>query len=223
MTDKRQKRLTQAEQTTLLKKLESRFAENMMRHPALEWEPVLEKLLNNPQALWSLNEMEKTGGEPDIVGQDAKTEVYLFFDCSAESPIGRRNVCYDRAGLDARKSFKPETSAVEMAIEMGIELLTEEQYFQLQSLGIFDLKSSSWLKTPPEMRKLGGALYGDRRYGRVFVYTNGASAYYRVRGFRLFYPFDERNLSGFQNNRTDVIKKVIIITVERIYPPNLFC
>lgn len=169
---------------SLLETLKTRFQKNMNRHQGIEWAKVEEKLTANPKKLWSLGEMEKTGGEPDLVGIDKKTGEYFFYDCSAESPKGRRNYCYDRAALEARKSFKPKNSAVDVAAAMGIELLTEEQYRQLQELGEFDTKSSSWLQTPPNIRKLGGAIFADRRYDRVFVFHNGADSYYAVRGFR---------------------------------------
>ena len=168
----------------LLRALKARFEKNMNRHKGLEWAKVQAKLEANTEKLWSLNEMERTGGEPDVVGYDEKTGEYMFYDCSAESPKGRRNVCYDREGQESRKSNKPENNAIGMAAAMGIELLTEEQYRELQKLGNFDTKTSSWLKTPSEIRKLGGAIFADRRYDHVFVYHNGASSYYGVRGFR---------------------------------------
>ena len=168
----------------LLRALKARFEKNMNRHQSLEWAEVQAKLEAAPEKLWSLNEMERTGGEPDVVGQDEQTGEVIFYDCSAESPKGRRNICYDREALEARKEFKPENSALDMAAAMGIEILTEEQYRQLQQLGNFDLKTSSWLKTPAEIRKLGGAIFGDRRYDHVFVYHNGAESYYGARGFR---------------------------------------
>jgi hypothetical protein len=168
----------------LLKVLKTRFEKNMKRHSGLEWSKVQDKLLSNLDKLWSLNEMERTGGEPDVVGFDKKSDEYIFFDCSAESPIGRRSLCYDREGLESRKEFKPDNSAVDMAAEMGMELLTEEQYRELQKLGKFDTKTSSWLKTPSDIRKLGGAIFADFRYSTVFVYHNGAQSYYGVRGFR---------------------------------------
>jgi len=178
------KELASKEREELLKTLKARFEKNMGRHEGLEWTKVQARLEANPDKLWSLSEMEKTGGEPDVVGQDKKTGEYLFFDCSPESPKGRQSVCYDREALDSRKEHKPKTSAVDLAAAIGIELLTEEQYQALQKLGEFDLKSSSWLKTPAEIRKLGGAIFGDRRFGRVFVYHNGAQSYYSGRGFR---------------------------------------
>ena len=178
------KELSPEQSEELLKTLKSRFEKNMNRHKGLDWGPVQAKLEANPEKLWSLSEMERTGGEPDVVGLYAKTDEYVFCDCSAESPSGRRNVCYDRAALDARKSFKPENTALDMAAAMGIEILAEADYRELQKLGKFDLKTSSWIKTPPEIRKLGGALFVDRRYDTVFVYHNGADSYYAARGFR---------------------------------------
>lgn len=178
------KQLPPKQTAALLKALKARFEKNMSRHKGVEWEAVQRKLEADGDKLWSLNEMEKTGGEPDVVGQDEKTDEYLFYDCSAESPQGRRSVCYDREGRDSRKTFKPNNTAIDMAAAMGIELLTEDQYRVLQSLGTFDAKTSSWLKTPSEVRKLGGALFGDRRFGRVFVYHNGAQSYYGGRAFR---------------------------------------
>ena len=176
--------LTHAQREELLQSLQTRFEKNAARHPALQWPQVLARLDANPDKFLSLFEMEQTGGEPDVVGLDEATQSVLFFDCSAESPSGRRNLCYDRAALDARKNFKPESSAVELAAAMGISLLTEEQYRFLQQLGEFDLKTSSWVQTPPEIRKRGGALFCDRRYDHVFTYHNGAESYYGVRGFR---------------------------------------
>ena len=178
------KELSSKQREELLAALTGRFEKNMNRHPGLEWAKVQAKLEANAEKLWSLNEMEGTGGEPDVVGQDKKTGEYIFFDCSAESPKGRTSLCYDREGLDSRKEFKPRNAAIDMAAAMGIELLTEEQYFELQKLGEFDTKSSSWVKTPADIRELGGAIYGDRRYGRVFVGHNGAESYYGGRGFR---------------------------------------
>jgi len=178
------KELPAAVRDEQIAKLKARFEKNMSRHSGIEWGKVLEKLEAQPDKLWSLNEMEETGGEPDVVGYDEKTGEYLFFDCSPETPQGRRNVCYDREALDARKEHKPGNSAMDMAADMGIELLTEEEYMALQKLGKFDTKTSSWLKTPPAIRKLGGAIFGDRRYDHVFIYHNGASSYYAVRGFR---------------------------------------
>src|SRR5574338_529406 len=168
----------------LLSALKARFEKNMNRHEGLEWAAVRARLEASPGKLWSLNEMERTGGEPDVVAHDKKTGEYVFYDCSAESPKGRRSLCYDREALESRKEFKPEDSAMDMATAMGIEILTEEQYRELQKLGKFDTKTSSWLKTPSEIRKLGGAIFGDRRYDHVFVYHNGAPSYYAVRGFR---------------------------------------
>jgi hypothetical protein len=164
--------------------LKLRFEKYTTRHQGLEWPKIQTRLEAQLDKLWSLQEMEATGGEPDVVGLDEKTGEYLFIDCSAESPKGRRSLCYDRAALDARKEFKPAGSAVEMATAMGIELLSEQEYRDLQKLGNFDTKTSSWLKTPPEIRKLDGAIFGDRRYDHVFVYHNGAQSYYAVRGFR---------------------------------------
>jgi hypothetical protein len=168
----------------LLSLLKARFEKNVNRHKGFQWAKIQAKLEAKPEKLWSLNEMERTGGEPDVVGHDEKTDEYFFCDCSAESPNGRRSVCYDREGQEARKEFKPNRNATDMAAAMGIELLTEEQYRVLQELGNFDTKTSSWVKTPHVVRKLGGALFADRRYGRVFVYHNGAQSYYAVRGFR---------------------------------------
>ena len=168
----------------LLRALKARFEKNMNRHKGLEWTKVQAKLEANPDKLWSLHEMETTGGEPDVVGYDSKADEYTFYDCSAESPKGRRSVCYDREAQESRKEHAPENSALDMASAMGIEILTEEQYRELQKLGKFDLKTSSWVKTPPEIRKLGGALFCDRRYDHVFVYHNGASSYYAARAFR---------------------------------------
>lgn len=168
----------------LLKALKVRFEKNMGRHKGLEWAKVQARLEANPEALWSLNEMERTGGEPDVIGHDSKSGQYIFCDCSAESPKGRRSICYDREALDARKENKPAANAMEVASEMGIELLTEEQYRELQKLGNFDNKTSSWVKTPNAIRKLGGALFCDRRFDTVFVYHNGAESYYAARAFR---------------------------------------
>lgn len=169
----------------LLKTLQARFEKNMPRHKGVEWAKVQARLEANPKKLVSLDEMEKSGGEPDVVGHDKKTSEYLFCDCSAESPKGRRSVCYDREALESRKEHKPENSAVDMAAAMGAELLTEEQYRELQKLGEFDTKTSSWIATPSDIRSLGGALFCDRRYGKVFVYHNGAQSYYASRGFRV--------------------------------------
>jgi hypothetical protein len=178
------KKLSPEQREKLLGTLKSRFEKNMSRHQGLEWTKIRARLEASGEKLWSLNEMERTGGEPDVVGHDAKTGEYIFYDCSAESPEGRRNVCYDHEALEARKANKPADSAVNMAAGMDIELLTEEQYRELQELENFDTKTSSWVKTPSDIRKLGGALFADRRYGHVFVYHNGADSYYGVRGFR---------------------------------------
>jgi hypothetical protein len=178
------KKLSSQQQEQLLKALKARFETNMSRHKGLEWGKVRAKLEAHPDALWSLNEMERTGGEPDVVGHDKKSGEYIFFDCAAESPKGRRSVCYDHEALEARKEHKPDDSAMNMATAMGIELLTEDQYRELQKLGEFDLKTSSWVKTPSDIRKLGGAVFCDRRYNTVFLYHNGAESYYAARGFR---------------------------------------
>jgi len=164
--------------------LKARFEKNLSRHKGLDWAKVQARLEANPEKLWSLNEMERTGGEPDVVGQDKKSGEYIFFDCSEQTPEGRVSLCYDREALDSRKEHKPKSSVIDMAAAMGIEVLTEKQYFELQKLGEFDTKRSSWIKTPADIRKLGGALYCDRRYGRVFVGHNGADSYYSGRGFR---------------------------------------
>jgi hypothetical protein len=178
------KKLSSKQRDELLKALKSRFEKNMNRHKGLDWAKVQARLEANAEKLWSLNEMERTGGEPDVVGHDKKSGEYVFYDCSAQSPKGRVSFCYDREALDSRKEFKPKNCVVDMAAAMGVGLLTEEEYFALQKLGEFDTKSSSWIATPAEIRKLGGALYGDRRYGRVFVGHNGAQSYYAGRGFR---------------------------------------
>jgi hypothetical protein len=178
------KELSPGQREELITALKARFEKNMNRHKHCEWAKIRAKLEANPKKLWSLSEMERTGGEPDVVGQDENTGEYIFFDCSPESPKGRTSVCYDREALDFRKEHKPKNSAMDMAAAMGIELLTEEQYHQLQKLGAFDTKTSSWLKAPADVRKLGGGLFGDRRFGRVFVYHNGAQSYYSARGFR---------------------------------------
>lgn len=168
----------------LLKTLQARFEKNANRHKAIEWAKVQARLDANPAKLWSLQQMEKTGGEPDVVAHDKKTGEYVFFDCSPESPKGRAGGCYDREALDSRKEHKPKSNVMEMAAAMGIEPLTEEQYYELQKLGEFDTRTTNWIKTPDEIRKLGGALFGDRRYGRVFIFHNGAESYYSARGFR---------------------------------------
>ena len=169
---------------TLLRTLKARFEKNMDRHHGLEWAAVQARLEANPEKVWSLHEMERTGGEPDVVGHDKKTGEYVFYDCSTESPKGRRSVCYDREALEARKEHKPKNSATDMAAAMGIEILTEAQYRELQTLGEFDTKTSSWVKTPPDIRARGGAIFCDRRYGHVFTYHNGAESYYAARAFR---------------------------------------
>ncbi len=176
--------LSTEERAELLETLKARFEKNMQRHKGLAWANVQAKLDANPEKLWSLNEMERTGGEPDVVSFDKKTGEFVFFDCAAESPDGRRSICYDQAALDSRKANKPKDSAVHMAELAGTELLTEEQYLELQKLGEFDLKTSSWVQTPANMRERGGALFMDRRFGRVFSYHNGADSYYGARGFR---------------------------------------
>jgi len=178
------KKLSPEQRKELLRALKARFEKNMNRHKGLEWARVQAKLEANNEKLWSLNEMERSGGEPDVVGFDKKTGEYIFFDCSAESPKGRRSFCYDGEALQSRKEHKPENNAIDMAAAMGIELLTEEQYRELQQLGNFDAKTSSWVKTPSDIRKLGGAIFCDRRYGHVFVYHNGAESYYAARAFR---------------------------------------
>lgn len=176
------KQLSAPQREELLRVLQARFEKNRNRHPTLAWAPVQARLDANK--LWSLREMERTGGEPDVVACDEQTGEYIFYDCSAETPKGRRSCCYDGQARDARKTFKPDSTAIDMAAAMGIQLLSETEYRDLQKLGAFDLKTSSWVITPPDVRKLGGALFCDRRYGRVFVYHNGASSYYAVRGFR---------------------------------------
>ena len=180
----RAKDMTPKQREELLSVLKSRFEKNMKRHKDLEWAKVKSKLEASAEKLRSLNEMERTGGEPDVVGHDRKTGEYVFYDCSAESPNGRRSLCYDREGLESRKEHKPDNNAIDMADAMGIELLTEGQYRELQELGDFDTKTSSWLKTPSDIRALGGAIFADRRYDHVFVYHNGAGSYYAARGFR---------------------------------------
>ena len=178
------KKLSPAQQEELLHTLKTRFEKNMHRHKGITWDKVQAKLEASPGKLWSLDDMEVTGGEPDVVGYDKKTGEYIFYDCAAESPKDRRSICYDGEALASRKEHKPKNSAIDMAREMGIELLTEEEYRELQTLGRFDTKTSSWVKTPPAIRKLGGALFCDRRYDHVFVYHNGAESYYAARGFR---------------------------------------
>lgn len=181
---KNKKELLPEERENLLKTLKTRFEKNKSRHQNLDWDNVQIKLESNPEKLWSLNEMEKTGGEPDVVSFDEKTNEYIFYDCSAESPKGRRSLCYDNEAQESRKEHKPENNVIDMTATMGIELLDEEQYRALQQLGKFDEKTSSWVKTPAEIRKLGGALFADFRYNTVFVYHNGAQSYYAARGFR---------------------------------------
>ena len=178
------KQLSSEQRKELLGALQERFEKNLSRHKGLDWAKVQARLEASPEKLWSLNEMERTGGEPDVVGHDKKSGEYIFFDCSAQSPKGRVSFCYDREALDSRKEHKPKNSVMDLAAAMGIELFTEEEYFELQKLGEFDTKSSSWLKTPAEIRELGGAIYGDRRYGRVFIGHNGAESYYGGRAFR---------------------------------------
>lgn len=182
MVDKKQ--LTQKQIELLLELLKNRFEKNTHRHTEIEWSDVQNKLIKVPDKLWSLLEMENTGGEPDVIAYDQQKDEYLFVDCSLETPKGRRSLCYDREALESRKDHPPKNSAIDVAKEMGVELLTEEQYYQLQKIEEFDLKTSSWLKTPNEIRKLDGALFADRRYGRVFIYHNGAQSYYAARGFR---------------------------------------
>ncbi|EKR54998.1 DUF4256 domain-containing protein [Leptospira interrogans serovar Canicola] len=182
--NKNKKKLAAEQREELLSTLKDRFAKNMNRHKDLEWTKVKTKLEANSEKLWSLNEMEKTGGEPDVIAYDQKTSEYIFYDCSMESPKGRRSVCYDREALESRKEHKPKDNALDMAASMRIEILAEEQYRELQKFGKFDTKTSSWIKTPSNIRKLGGAIFADFRYGHVFVYHNGAESYYAVRGFR---------------------------------------
>ena len=184
MTERNKTELPLEQREELLKALKARFEKNMHRHEGLEWGKVQARLDANPEKLWSLHEMEITGGEPDVVEYDKEADEYIFYDCSAESPKGRRSVCYDREALESRKKHKPENNAIDMAADMGIEILTEEQYRELQKLGNFDTKTSSWVKTPADIRKLGGAIFCDRRYDTVFVYHNGAESYYAARGFR---------------------------------------
>jgi len=183
-THSNKKELSLEQREELLRALKARFEKNMNRHKGHEWAKVQAKLKANTKKLWSLSEMEETGGEPDVVGYDKKTGEYIFYDCSAESPKGRRSVCYDREALESRKEHKPKNNAIDMAAAMGIELLSEEQYRELQNLGNFDTKTSSWIKTPSQIRKLGGAIFADYRYGNVFVYHNGAESYYAARAFR---------------------------------------
>lgn len=178
------RKLSSEESENLLKLLKTRFEKNLNRHEGIEWDNVLAKLNDNTEKLWSINQMEETGGEPDVIGFDKDTREYIFCDCSAESPKERRSICYDNEALESRKENKPKNSAMNMAAEMGIELLTEEQYRNIQKLGSFDLKTSSWVKTPDNIRKLGGAIFCDRRYDTVFTYHNGAESYYGSRGFR---------------------------------------
>jgi hypothetical protein len=183
-TKSNQRQLSPEQRDEMLGTLKARFEKNMNRHQGLKWAQVQAKLEANADVLWSLHEMERTGGEPDVVGHDKKAGQYIFYDCSAESPQGRRSLCYDREALDARKEHKPANNAIDMANAMGVELLTEEEYRELQKLGNFDAKTSSWVKTPSDIRKLGGAVFCDRRFGHVFVYHNGAESYYAARGFR---------------------------------------
>jgi hypothetical protein len=178
------RKLAPEQSEELLNTLKTRFEKNMSRHKGFEWAKILAKLEANPEKLWALDDMETTGGEPDVIGQDKKTGEYIFYDCSAESPKDRRSLCYDREALESRKEHKPKNNAMDMAADMGIELLTEEQYRELQKLGKFDTKTSSWVKTPDKIRELGGALFCDRRYDTVFLYHNGAESYYAARGFR---------------------------------------
>jgi hypothetical protein len=180
----RETKLSPKEREELLKAVKARFEKNPQRHANIQWPDVQFRLEANAGKLWSLNEMEESGGEPDVVGHDTKTGEFIFIDCSPETPKGRTSVCYDRAGLESRKEHKPQNTAVDLAAEMGVEILTEEEYFELQKLGDFDTKTSCWVKTPEDIRKLGGALHCDRRYGRVFVGYNGAQSYYAARGFR---------------------------------------
>lgn len=181
---KNKKDIPEGEVATLLETLEMRFANNMNRHEGLEWSAIQARLIAHTEKLRSLSEMERTGGEPDVIGVDKSTGEFIFCDCSAESPTGRRSLCYDRDGWESRKEARPESTALDMAEEMGVDVLTEEEYRHLQQFGPFDTKTSSWLKTPPFVRKLGGAIFGDFRFGRVFIYHNGAQSYYAGRGFR---------------------------------------
>lgn len=184
MATKNKKELSAQQAKDLLKLLKARFEKNMNRHKGLDWAKVQSRLETNASKLWSLHEMERTGGEPDVVAFDKKTGEYIFYDCSAESPKERRSICYDRKALESRKEFKPKNNAMDMAADMGIEILTEEEYRALQKLGDFDTKTSSWLRTPDDIRKLGGAIFGDKRYATVFIYHNGAESYYAGRGLR---------------------------------------
>lgn len=183
-TNSKKKALSPEEREQLLRALKIRFDKNKSRHAGVDWKKVQDRLESHPEKLWSLNEMERTGGEPDVVGHDKKTGEFIFYDCSAESPKGRRSLCYDSEGAESRKEFKPEGNVIDTAAAMGIDLLSEQQYRELQQLGEFDSKTSSWIKTPDEIRKLGGALFCDRRYNTVFLYHNGAQSYYAARGFR---------------------------------------
>ena len=183
-TNSNNKKLSSAQQEELFSALKVRFEKNRKRHKGLEWAKVQARLEAKVEKCWSLSEMEKTGGEPDLIGYDLETDEFIFYDCSAESPSGRRSICYDREALDSRKENKPKNSAVDMAAAMGVELLTEDEYRELQKLGHFDLKTSSWIKTPADIRKLGGAVFCDRSYDTVFIYHNGADSYYAARGFR---------------------------------------
>lgn len=183
-SDNARRVLSPEQRKALFLTLKARFEKHPHRHPGLQWDEVQAKLEKHPEKLWSLSEMERTGGEPDVVGQEKPSGEFRFFDCSPESPKGRTGVCYDREGLDSRKAFKPANNAVDMAQAMGIEILTEQEYHLLQSLGEFDTRTTTWVKTPPDIRSLGGALFGDRRFGRVFIYHNGAQSYFSTRGFR---------------------------------------
>ncbi len=184
MAKNSQRKLSATQQQALIKILKARFEKNKNRHKGFDWNNIQTRLEKDSEKCWSLQEMENTGGEPDVVSHDKKTGAYIFYDCSAETPVGRRSICFDREGLDSRKEHKPKNNALDMAHEMGVELLTEQQYRELQEIGEFDLKTSSWLKTPDPIRKLGGALFADRRFDHVFVYHNGAQSYYAGRGFR---------------------------------------
>lgn len=184
MSTKNKGELSASQTEELIRALKERFEKNTIRHKDLKWPDIEQKLLANPTKIWALHQMEATGGEPDVAGFDPKTKEYIFYDCSPETPAGRRSFCYDQQALDSRKANKPENSAISKANEMGIELLSEQQYHELQQLGNFDLKTSSWIQTPADIRKLGGAIFGDNRFGRVFIYHNGADSYYAARGFR---------------------------------------